>query len=44
MRKWLRGALVAVAGLAGFVFIANTNLLMTSRGGKPTLLAHRGMA
>jgi glycerophosphoryl diester phosphodiesterase len=44
MRKWLRGALVAVAGLAGFVFIANTNLLTAPRSGTPTLLAHRGMA
>ncbi len=44
MGKWLRGALLALSGLAGFVFVNNTNLLATARDGKPTLLAHRGMA
>lgn len=44
MRKWLRRTLVVIAGLAGFVFINNTNLLTAARDGKPTLLAHRGMA
>lgn len=44
MRKWLHRALLVIAGLAGFVFINNTNLLISPRDGKPTLLAHRGIA
>ncbi|MGE0237454.1 MAG: glycerophosphodiester phosphodiesterase family protein [Parvibaculaceae bacterium] len=44
MRKWLRRTLVGIAGLAGFVFVSNTNLLIAARDGKPTLLAHRGIA
>jgi glycerophosphoryl diester phosphodiesterase len=35
---------LALAGaLAAFVYINNTSLLSASRGGRPTLLAHRGL-
>lgn len=44
MRKFLRGASITVIGLALFIFLNNTNLMTPADDGKPTLLAHRGMA
>jgi glycerophosphoryl diester phosphodiesterase len=42
--KWLRRAALVIGLLAGFIFINNTSLLTAARDGKPTLLAHRGVA
>ncbi|HTN97178.1 MAG TPA: glycerophosphodiester phosphodiesterase family protein [Nordella sp.] len=44
MRKFLRWAFVAAIGLALFIFLNNTNLITPDDDGKPTLLAHRGIA
>jgi len=44
MRHPWRVVGVAVLACAGFVFLNNTNLLVTSAPDRPTLLAHRGIS
>lgn len=44
MRKFLRRASSVVIGLTLFIFLNNTNLMTPDGDGKPTLLAHRGVA
>jgi glycerophosphoryl diester phosphodiesterase len=44
MRRILRNALLVTAGLGLFVLGNNTSLLVSREPGKPTLLAHRGIA
>lgn len=44
MPKLRRILLPAIAVLAAFVYLNNTNLLAQRPAGKPTLLAHRGIA
>jgi glycerophosphoryl diester phosphodiesterase len=44
MRRFLRAASVVIAVFAAFCFINNTNLFSTGAAGRPTLLAHRGLA
>lgn len=44
MRKFLRWTAIAILGLALFIFANNTNLWSPADDGKPTLLAHRGVA
>ena len=44
MQKPIRLLLLAVCGVTGLVFAANTNLLVTPAPGRPVLLAHRGLS
>ena len=43
MRRLPLIGLVLAGALAAFVYVNNTSLLSPSRGGRPTLLAHRGL-
>jgi glycerophosphoryl diester phosphodiesterase len=44
MRRILHLSLAAFAILIAFIFVNNTNILSARPSGKPTLLAHRGVA
>lgn len=44
MRKIWRSAILVLSLLAAFIYLNNTNLLTPLPHGKPTLLAHRGIA
>lgn len=44
MRRYSLIGLAIVLAFAAFVYLNNTNLLATPHAGKPTLLAHRGLA
>ena len=44
MKTFLRYSIVAIVVFATFVWLNNTSLFSTQRGGEPVLLAHRGLA
>jgi glycerophosphoryl diester phosphodiesterase len=44
MKRFFRLALVAVLAFAALCFVLNTNLFSSHPPGRPTLLAHRGLA